>query len=71
MAQATYYDGLTGKTVYRDETADEIAERENLQKQFADKAKANADAQIAKATARQIVLAKLGLTADEVAALLS
>ena len=57
MAQATYYDGITGKTVYRDEIATEIAERENSQKQFADKAKAHADAQIAKATARQAVLA--------------
>jgi hypothetical protein len=71
MAQMTYYDGLTGKTIYREETSAEIAERENSQKESADKAKADADAQTAKATARQAVLAKLGLTADEVAALLS
>ena len=70
MAQATFYDGLTGKTIYRDETATEIAVRENSQKLSADKAKADADAQAAKQVARQAVLDKLGLTADEAQALL-
>jgi hypothetical protein len=70
MAQATFYDGLTGKTIYREETSAEIAERENSQKLSANKVKSDADAQTAKATARQAVLDRLGITADEAALLL-
>ena len=65
MAQATIYNGLTGKTVYRDETTAEIAERENLQKEFADKVKEQTKAETVKAEARQAVLDRLGITADE------
>ena len=70
MAQATFYDGLTGKTIHRDETATEIEARENLQKLSADKAKTDADAKAVKDAARQAVLDKLGLTQNEAQALL-
>jgi hypothetical protein len=52
--------------VNRDMTDDEIA---NL-KTISDQAKANAEALAAKQAARQAVLDKLGLTADEANALL-
>tara|TARA_R110000868_G_scaffold184848_2_gene426500 strand:+ start:837 stop:1052 length:216 start_codon:yes stop_codon:yes gene_type:complete len=71
MAQATIYNGLTGKTVYRDETTAEIAERENLQKEFADKVKEQTKAETVKAEARQAVLDRLGITADEARLLLA
>ena len=68
--QATTYDCVTGKTVTRDFTANEIAEFEadkaKTDKDAADKTKADADKQ----AARQAVLDKLGLTANEVTALL-
>ena len=57
----------TGEQYVRDMTADEIAERKVMQDEIAEQAKAQAD----KATAKQAVLTKLGLTADEVTALLS
>jgi hypothetical protein len=59
---------ITGKetTTERNETAQEKAEREKFQAEVA-AAKAEAEA---KATARQEVLAKLGLTAEEAAILL-
>ena len=67
MTTKQEHDALTGKTVVREMTADELelakldkAEEAAYLKAEADKAKAKAD-----------VLAKLGLTADEVAALLS
>ena len=50
----------------RDATADEIAEIEARHAE----AQARADVEAAKAVARQAVLNKLGLTADEAAALL-
>ena len=68
--QKTIHDALTGETITRDFTADELAQYEadkaQALKNLADKAKADADKQ----AARQAVLKKLGLTADEVAALL-
>jgi hypothetical protein len=67
MTTKQEHDALTGETVVRDMTADELklakldkAEEVAYLKAEADKAQAKAD-----------VLAKLGLTADEVAALLS
>jgi hypothetical protein len=56
----------TGEQYVRDLTSDELAEKKVMQDEIAVQAKAQAD----KATARQAVLNKLGLTADEVTALL-
>ncbi len=68
--KVTNINGLTGEVIVRDMNADELAQ---LEKDKAT-AKATADAQAAtlaaKAAARQAVLDKLGLTADEVKALL-
>jgi hypothetical protein len=55
----------------RDMTDEEIATNELIKKNAVDAATAQAQAAADKATAKQNVLAKLGLTADEVAALLS
>ena len=70
MSKITIHDCITGETITRDLTADEVAEiqadKAQAEKNAADKAKADADKQ----AARQAVLKKLGLTADEVAALL-
>ena len=68
--QKTIHNALTGETIIRDFNVDELAQLE------ADKAQAAIDvaeteAFIAnKQAARQAVLKKLGLTADEIAALL-
>ena len=64
--QKTIHDVLTGEIITRDFNDDELAQ---LNK---DKAQAKLDAQAleARETARQAVLDKLGLTADEAAALL-
>ena len=68
--KAFIFDCLTGETIYRDYNADELAQLEadkaQAVKDATDKAKADADKQ----TARQAVLDKLGLTANEIAALL-
>jgi hypothetical protein len=70
MSKITIHDCTTGETITRDLTADEIAQHEadeaQAAKNAADKAKADADKQ----AARQTVLDKLGLTANEVTALL-
>lgn len=61
------YDVLTGETIERQYTPEEIAEVEaNVIKQ-----NERAEAEAIKAAEKAAVLAKLGLTADEVAALLS
>ena len=65
--QTTIYDAITGETITRDFNADELTQAK-LDKA---EAKAQAEAQTAKQAARQAVLDKLGLTADEAAALLS
>lgn len=59
--QKTIYDGLTGLTITRDFNAGELTQLE------LDKAQdeAQAEAQAAKLAARQAILDKLGLTADE------
>ena len=61
-------DVTTGKEtiIERDETAEELKARENWEKQSAELAAEQAS----KVAARQAVLDKLGLSADEVAALL-
>ena len=56
--------------VDREMTLDEETAIKAWQKTAQEEAKAQADAQAAKAEARQAVLDKLGLTADEAAALL-
>ena len=70
IPQITIHDCITGETITRDMTADELAQFEANDAQAikaeADKAKAETDKQ----AARQKILDKLGLTADEVAALL-
>lgn len=58
---------LTGEETWRDYTPDEIAQVEAAQAE----AEAKAAELAAKQAARQAVLDKLGLTADEAAALLS
>lgn len=64
----TIHDVITGETtvIERDETVKEKSEREI---EIAEQAKRDAE-QASKDAARQAVLDKLGLTADEVAALL-
>ena len=68
--QKLIYDCTTGETITRDYNDDELAQLESnkaqAKKDAANKAKADADKQ----AARQAVLDKLGLTADEIAALL-
>jgi hypothetical protein len=61
-----FHDIATGEIVERDMNADELAQH----KIFADETKAQDQAQTAKQVARQAVLDKLGLTADEANALL-
>lgn len=66
----TIFDITTGEETIRPYTAEEIAEVEALQAEM-DAAKAERDAEQAERdAARQAVLEKLGLSADEVAALL-
>ena len=61
MSKVTEYDAITGLTVVRDQTDAETAQT------VADavEAKTQTDAKIAKDAARQAILDKLGLTADE------
>jgi len=66
MADVMEVNAITGDVVVRDMTDSEAEQRT---KDLAE-AKVHADAKAAKATARQAVLDKLGLTADEVTALL-
>jgi hypothetical protein len=61
-----FHDIATGEIVERDMNADELA----LHKGYAAEAEAQKQAQLAKEIARQAVLDKLGLTADEAVALL-
>jgi hypothetical protein len=64
--QITIHDVLTGEIIVRDMNADELAQLKLDKAQ----AKLDAEAQIAQQAARQAVLDKLGLTADEALALL-
>ena len=64
------YDGLTGKTIVRDMTADETAQYEaDNAKRAEQTAEAEAEKE-AKATAKAALLERLGITADEAALLL-
>ena len=67
MATVVIIDALTGETVKREQNEAELAQAKADQAE----AKAQAKAEAAKASAKEAVLSKLGLTADEVAALLS
>ena len=68
--KAFIFDCLTGEAIYRDYNADELAQLEADQAQAVKDKAAKAKADATKASARQAVLDKLGLTADEVTALL-
>jgi hypothetical protein len=63
----SHYDHETGETVIRDMNADELAVYKIMQDEIKAQAKAQADAAIAK----QAVLDRLGITADEARMLLS
>ena len=65
MATVTHYDHATGQSVTRQMTADELA----IYKMQQAEAKAEAEAAEAKAETKANALEKLGLTADEAAAL--
>ena len=65
-AKIIQHDALTGNTIEREPTSKETLYFAELAEQEIGKTQA----QIAKAAARQAVLDKLGLTADEAAALL-
>jgi hypothetical protein len=67
MSTVVIIDALTGETVEREQTEAESAQT----KADIAEAKARAKAEAAKALAKEAVLTKLGLTADEVTALLS
>jgi len=68
--QKTIINCVTGETINRDLTADELAQYEADKAQAAKDAAAKEKADTAKAAARQAVLDKLNLTADEIATLL-
>lgn len=68
--QKTIHNAITGETITRDFTADELAQYEKDKAQAAIDAADKAAAIVIKQAARQAVLDKLGLTADEIAALL-
>ena len=71
IPQITIHNAITGETITRDMDADELAQLETDQAQAKKDAIAKTKADATKAAARQAVLDKLGLTADEVAALLA
>ena len=66
MTKAVDINGITGEVVERDLNEHEI----EVQKQLKEKLKTRSQNDANKAAARQAVLDKLGLTADEAAALL-
>ena len=68
--QITIHDCATGETVTRDLNETELTQFEADQAQTKNETTAKVKSDTAKAAARQAVLDKLGLTADEVAALL-
>ena len=66
IPQIAIYDIKTGENIVRDMTTEEIAQHELDQAQFASTEKARLD----KIAARETILEKLGLTADEAKLLL-
>ena len=71
MATRTEYDALTGRTVEIELTEAELAEIAYQAELIAEKKAEEDAAKAALEAKKQEVLAKLGLTADEVAALLA
>lgn len=69
--QKTIYDCVTGETITRDFTDDEIAQLETELAQNKKDAAAQAKADQAKADKRQIILDRLGITNEELLAILS
>lgn len=69
--QISIYDCVTGETITRDMNADELAQFETDQAQAKKDAAAKAKLDKAKAAARQAVLERLGITNDELLAILS
>lgn len=67
MGTVVIINALTGETVERDQTETELAQATADEAEAQARAKAEAD----KAKLKEATIAKLGLTADEVAALLS
>lgn len=67
MADKLELNAQTGETIERDYTADELIQREKDLAKYAAIDKAIAE----RAKLREATIAKLGLTADEVAALLA
>lgn len=71
MPQITIFNAITGETITRDMNAAELAQSQ-ADKQQADKdAETLAKAQADKEATRAAVLTRLGLTSDELLALLS
>ena len=68
--QITIHDATTGETITRDFNETELAEAKADQAQAKKEATAKAKAEQALADKRQIILDRLGLTADEFNALL-
>jgi hypothetical protein len=69
MTTAIEINCATGEVVERELTVAELAQREADAKAYADQKAADDKAAADKAAARQAVYTKLGLTADEIAAL--
>ena len=67
--EKTIHNVETGEIIIRELTADELAQREADAQAYADQKAAEDKAAADKAAARQAVYTKLGLTADEIAAL--
>jgi hypothetical protein len=67
MSEIKEYDAITGTEIVRDMTEAELAQKAKDEKATQEQQKAND----ARAKLKADTLAKLGLTADEVAALLS
>ena len=69
--QITIHNALTGETVTRDFNETELAQLETDQAQAKKEATAKAKAEKAKADTRQTILDRLGITNDELLAILS
>ncbi len=69
MTTALEINCATGEVTERELTADELAQRETDAKAYADQKAADDKAAADKAAKRLAVYTKLGLTADEIAAL--
>ena len=70
MNKIQIHDAITNEVIVRDMTDDEIKEFNKFQTEAKKQENEQAKVETAKQAARQAVLDKLGLTADEAAALL-